>query len=954
MLERMLEELPTSEDDPEADDDTKALLHFVQSTVTDGLTASLRSMSPLPGTLLVLKCWLKAQPTRLQSEPLASALLRVLGNLTKGHTAQANSATDPSSRLIMSILDISRSRMQDLRDQRRHLNAFIVLLIEKSPSVTLCRYMLDMLRHWVFDETDGFPTLKEKAGLLLRMSVFESRDEGLFKEFLNLVLDIYNAPDLRRTDLTNRLEPAFLLGTRCRDPVLRSKFIDMLEANLPKSLPERLQFLFAVQSWETVSDSYWIYQLLDLALACASSDDRLFRRDPKNIENAGSLTDLVRDATTGDILSSVRRLIYLDAETSHQTWVAYFKLAWTSLGKVQQQAVTPYIIKLLAKEHHLKQVEMRPNVIQSLLESVLACRPMPILPPHLVKYLAKTFDAWFSGLEILNASMDVFRGDDELRESCSNALSELYASLHEEDMFYGLARSRCAINETHAALTLEQNGLWPKAQEMYEAAQVKARNGQLPFTEAEYCLWEDHWILAAQKLQSWEILTEVARTEGESDLLLECAWRLSDWGSADREMIENTLAKVSDVATPRRKVFEAFTALIKAHNSREPPVEFTRVLDEAHQLSIRSWISLPTQMTGAHLPLLQLFQQYVELGEAATVFESLQQTNAANLEARVSQDLKHIFQTWRDRLPNFWDDISVWSDLLAWRQHVFSAVTKVYVPLIPPTETATFGYRGYHETAWTINRFGHTARKHGLLDVCSVALNKIYSLPNIEISEAFLKLREQAMCFFQRPDKFNEGLDSISTTNLVYFAPAQKAEFLTLKGMFIAKLGQTEDANHAFAHAIQMDTNLAKAWAEWGRFNDKQYRDRPEQPPPVPDPEPGKPRYTEQQWASVYASERAALASHAVACYLQAAGLYNNHKSRALLIRVLWLLGLDDVHNTISRAFESYRGDFVVWYWITLIPQLLLSLSHREAKQARSLLMRIAKQFPQVSQLCVL
>jgi transformation/transcription domain-associated protein len=414
--------------------------------------------------------------------------------------------------------------------------------------------------------------------------------------------------------------------------------------------------------------------------------------------------------------------------------------------------------------------------------------------------------------------------------------------------------------------------------------------------------------------------------------------------------VEENINRVADIPTPRRKTFEAYTALLKAHLAREPPNEFLRILDEAQQVTLRKWITLPDNTTAAHLPLLQMFQQCVELSEAATVFDSLLMTTQANLEARVNSDLKQIFQTWRDRLPNFYDDIMVWSDLLAWRQHIFTAVTRVYVPLVSPTETGTFGFKGYHETAWMINRFGSVARRHGLLDVCSVALNKIYALPNIEISEAFLKLREQALCFFQKPSQFTDGLDNISTTNLMYFAPSQKAEFLTLKGMFISRLGQNEDANTEFAHAIQMDMNLPQAWAEWGRFNDKLYRERPEvSSTGPPDPKPGEPRMTEEQWAMSYTRDRALLASSAVSCYLQAAGLYNSHKSRSLLLRVLWLLGLDDSNNTVAKAFENFKGEPAIWYWITLIPQLLLSLSHREAKQARYLLMRIAKLHPQVS-----
>jgi phosphatidylinositol kinase/protein kinase (PI-3 family) len=49
------------------------------------------------------------------------------------------------------------------------------------------------------------------------------------------------------------------------------------------------------------------------------------------------------------------------------------------------------------------------------------------------------------------------------------------------------------------------------------------------------------------------------------------------------------------------------------------------------------------------------------------------------------------------------------------------------------------------------------ARKHGLLEVCHTSLSRIYMLPNIEISRAFLKLREQARCHYQVPSELNRS-----------------------------------------------------------------------------------------------------------------------------------------------------------------------------------------------------
>lgn len=269
----------------------------------------------------------------------------------------------------------------------------------------------------------------------------------------------------------------------------------------------------------------------------------------------------------------------------------------------------------------------------------------------------------------------------------------------------------------------------------------------------------------------------------------------------------------------------------------------------------------------------------------------------------------------------------MWNDLVTWRQHAFQVINSAYLPLIPALQQSssnsnvnTHAYRGYHEIAWVINRFAHVARKHNMPDVCISQLARIYTLPNIEIQEAFLKLREQAKCHYQNMNELTTGLDVISNTNLVYFGTVQKAEFFTLKGMFLSKLRAHDEANQAFATAVQIDLNLAKAWAQWGFFNDRRLSEEP---------------------------NNISFASNAISCYLQAAGLYKNAKTRKLLCRILWLISMDDSSGSLTNAFDSFRGEIPVWYWITFIPQLLTSLSHKEANMVRQILIRIAKSYPQ-------
>jgi transformation/transcription domain-associated protein len=512
-----------------------------------------------------------------------------------------------------------------------------------------------------------------------------------------------------------------------------------------------------------------------------------------------------------------------------------------------------------------------------------------------------------------------------VRESNLDALVEVYAGLQEDDFFYGTWRRRCKFVETNAALSYEQQGMWDKSQQLYENAQIKARSGAMPFSQGEYFVWEDHWLICAQKLQQWEILSDFAKHENLNDLLLEAAWRnIENWQSeGNREQLESLIKSVSDAPTPRRTFFQAFMALLQYHTKKDNIQDFNSVCDESIQLSIRKWLQLPKRITNAHIPILQHFQLLVELHDASHICSSLAQTNERNLDTK-SAELKLLLGTWRDRLPNLWDDINTWQDLVTWRQHIFQLINGTYLSLLPPqtnnVASNSYAYRGYHETAWIINRFAHVARKHQMPEVCINQLSRIYTLPNIEIQEAFLKLREQAKCHYQNPKELNSGLDVINNTNLNYFGPQQKAEFYTLKGMFLAKLDHVNEANEAFGVALYYDLRLAKAWSEWGQYSDQRFKADP----------------TDYE-----------LASNAVSCYLEAAGLYKSAKSRKLLSRILWLLSLDNDEGKIASAFENFKGDTPVWYWITFIPQLLTSLSHREARLCKAVLVKIAKLYPQ-------
>lgn len=868
---------------------------------------------------------------------------------------------ETQTKLMIKEIQTVALRMEHLGDNRRPFLSVLATLVEKSMHIELCTEILSMVEGWVFRSEGTWPTLKEKTAVLHKMLSFEHRaDPTMLSKFLELVIRIYEDPKITRTELTVRMEHAFLIGTRAADVEMRNRFMAIFDKSLSKTASVRLSYVLTSQNWDTLADSYWLAQASQLLLGAVevNTNVQLHPSDFKAMPASQLATVYPKDKDSREpnmmpddkfesFMASHRRFIaelgevkvrdlieplvqlqHVDTQLAHQLWSTIFPLYWSATARDERPDLERGMVALLTKDYHSRQIDKRPNVVQSLVEGAAKTWPECKLPPHVLKFEAKTYDAWYTALvQLENAAIRPEIESATVRESNLDALVELYASLQEDDLFYGTWRRRCQFVETNAGLSYEQNGMWDKAQKLYETAQIKARTGVIPFSQAEYMLWEDHWVLCAQKLQQWEILQDFAKHENFQDLLLECAWRNTDmWQDPQhREALDNVIKGVMDAPTPRRAFFQAFMSLLKFHNQQETGVDFARVCDEAIQLSIRKWHQLPERLTNAHIPLLQNFQQLVELHDASVICQSLANTNSSNLDVK-SGELKLLLGAWRDRLPNVWDDITAWQDLVTWRQHIFSMINQTYLQLLPQQNQQnagganSFAYRGYHETAWIINRFAHVARKHSLPEVCISQLSRIYTLPNIEIQEAFLKLREQAKCHYENPDELSSGLDVINNTNLNYFNPQQKAEFYTLKGMFLEKLNQKDEADHAYGTALYFDIGAAKAWAEWGYFNDRKFKEDP----------------------SDLNAARQALTS-----YLQAAGSYKNAKSRKLLARILWLLSLDDAKGTIAMGFDDFKGETPVWYWITFIPQLLTGLGHKEAPRVYQILLSIAKSYPQ-------
>lgn len=94
---------------------------------------------------------------------------------------------------------------------------------------------LQMVEEWVKNKTpiaiNQGPSLREKSILLVKLMQYVekrfSEDTELMAQFLELVNHVYRDETLRNTELTAKLEPAFLAGLRCTQPPIRAKFFQV-------------------------------------------------------------------------------------------------------------------------------------------------------------------------------------------------------------------------------------------------------------------------------------------------------------------------------------------------------------------------------------------------------------------------------------------------------------------------------------------------------------------------------------------------------------------------------------------------------------------------------------------------------------------------------------------------------------------------------------------------------
>lgn len=437
-----------------------------------------------------------------------------------------------------------------------------------------------------------------------------------------------------------------------------------------------------------------------------------------------------------DLVIPLRELAHTDANVAYHLWVLVFPIVWVTLHKEEQVTLAKPMITLLSKDYHKKQQASRPNVVQALLEGLQLSHPQPRMPSELIKYIGKTYNAWHIALALLESHVMLFLNDTK----CCESLAELYRLLNEEDMRCGLWKKRSITVETRAGLSLVQHGYWQRAQSLFYQAMVKATQGTYNNTvpKAEMCLWEEQWLYCASQLSQWDVLVDFGKLVENYEIQLDSLWKQPDW----TYLKDHVIPKAQVEETPKLRIIQAYFSLHEKNTNGVGDAE--NIVGKGVDLALEQWWQLPEMSVHARIPLLQQFQQLVEVQESARIIVDIANGNkhsgssVSSVHGGLYADLKDILETWRLRTPNEWDNLTVWYDLLQWRNEMYNAVIDAFKDF--GTTNSQLHHLGYRDKAWNVNKLAHIARKQGLYDVCVSILEKMYghSTMEVQVSQTFL------------------------------------------------------------------------------------------------------------------------------------------------------------------------------------------------------------------------
>jgi transformation/transcription domain-associated protein len=935
-----------------------------------------------------------AQPAQPPQQSPA-ALRQLLIDITKSNNLHVKA--------IQICIDFLSDGVHEQVIRKAYLNSIFNLILKNTqinPEIVI--QVVKKLQNWLVFANPN-PSVKryeltppQKKHFLDSMITYLQNNSPMLRDaFYDVLLVLYQDQDLLRSDaaIASKVEAAFMAGLRVDTVNRKMKFLDVLNQRLGKSVIERLNFIFESHRWETLNDAFWVRYALDLlvdslkidlpletsdhtcklgSLMFAQSENQqtdvqdymavdegeAANKSTTTVQVTNVLRDLLKehsqfittckDSKLGQLISPLRNLARESVRMSYDLWVKLFPLAWASLTDFEREKLYQPLLTLLARDYHSKQYVKYPNVIQALLEGVSKCEPSISISPEMLKFLGKSFNAWSIAIPMMEKELQALITNglfDERTERFCNSLAELYRVLSEEDMLCGIWNNHDISDITKFIFSLEQQGKWSETQEALKHAMYSLQKSSTSkrLTHSELSIWEEHWLTCAKKLQQWDELTKYAKQSSSAGLMLECYWKNGNW-----KQMKELFSKHPVAENQMMRIYHISVAIME--NKEKEALEH---FQQASQLALQRWCALPSFLCSTHIGMLHNFQQLLELHES-------HQLLGDSARPLTSSELKAFLSTWRDRVPNKWDDISMWTDILTWRCHFLKFMSKKF-----EGNKVSEHHRALclNEAIWTQNKLAKICRKQDFIEPALKLLGEAHKLLNtlkIESNESFVRIYEILKCYM-REGRYNDALDLIDSDMSAKLKNNHKMDVLRLRGECLSKLGRKEDAYHTFSQSISYfpqdprylsaassTLSLGKTFFAWGKMLDDVFTNNLSV------------IAQERTPATVNNMQQIDIAENAIICYMQAlryaGGATNHHHHQSVgwncrqhISRILWLLSYDNKEMQLSKVMEKCINDIPAWMWIPYVQNLfsMLLRGDNEAKVAKTILVSLSKKYPQ-------
>lgn len=405
--------------------------------------------------------------------------------------------------LLIGVMAGRAVAQNKLVEHRRHVNALVNNIMDKSDSVPLLLTVCHIVGDWLLSPRAPMAA-KERSVLLSKMTNLDRLPEVAAQPLIHYFLKLINQLTLAGLNDTTvpatgqppktswmsnpNLAKPYMMGLMCADPTLRADYFGQFYGTLPKTPGPRVMQLIK-QDWEPLNQRFYLVVMVEALMnnlrLTAGSHLAAGARMIETLKTQPFSSDAMQDETPcreaivatheaflrklvdakisggRTLLDPLRMLLHLDITLSSCLWQVLLQAAWMTLNESQQNGMLQHLVTLMVKGLHRQSLYIPTslitlnqgspqNVIQALLQSFL--RPhFPLLPHDLLGALAVHYNAWFHVLPIVEAqtlyqppaSTQALITSGQVsndKHQWIQVLSELYTRLNEHDLKATLKR----------------------------------------------------------------------------------------------------------------------------------------------------------------------------------------------------------------------------------------------------------------------------------------------------------------------------------------------------------------------------------------------------------------------------------------------------------------------------------------------------------------------------------